>query len=87
MEERQFCSGSLGYVCCGEGHNCSCHFTNPSPRYPATSQPQCRMGELEESFHLTGKEWMGALWGGEAEEAKLQSSTVRYPAVGSDPLS
>lgn len=50
--------------------------TSPT-HLPATLPPRSRMGELEESFHLTGKEWMGALWGGEAEEAKLQSSTVR----------
>lgn len=30
---------------------------------------------------------MGALWGGEAEEAKLQSSTVLQPVVYSDPPS
>ena len=30
---------------------------------------------------------MGALWDGEAEEAKLQSSTVWQPVVYSDPLS
>lgn len=30
---------------------------------------------------------MGALWGGEAEEAKLQSSTAWQPVVYSDPLS
>lgn len=50
----------------------------------ATSSPRrCRPGELDESFHLGERQWMGALWGGDAEEAKLRSSSV----VNSDPPS
>ncbi len=83
VEQRQFCSGSPAalseYVCWKEGHNCCCH--------PSSPEPRCRLGELEESFHLWGNGRMGALWGGEAEEAKLQSSTVWQPLVYSDPLS
>lgn len=50
----------------------------------ATSPPRrCRLGELDESFHLGERQRMGAQWGGDAEEAKLQSSS----AVTSDPPS
>lgn len=54
---------------------------------PPPPEPWCRLGELEESFHLGGNERTGAVRGGEAEEAKLQSGAVWQPAARSDPLS
>lgn len=69
-------------LCVGEeggGHNCYYH--------PSSLEPRCRLGELKESFHLRGNERMGAPWGGEADEAKLQSSAAWQPVVYSDPPS
>lgn len=63
-------------VCWREGCNCC--------RHPSSLEPRCRLGELEESFHLGGNERLGALWGEEVEEAKLQSSMVWQSVVFTD---
>lgn len=70
-------------VCRRESHNCCCRFISPTPLPRVLLQPV----ELEESFHLRGNERMGSLWGGEAEEVKLQSGAVWQTALSSDPLS